>query len=99
MSTLISFTQLFVNIQAADVGGGSGSGFKFCLWKAFLLSSQNSGAGVVAIPAPPIMESEAGSLCEFVSAFKGNWQLGPPKHVAAQFLTTVINTLKESDIN
>ena len=103
MSTLISFTQMFVNIQAADVGGGSGSGFKFCLWKAFLMSSQNSGAGVVAIPAPPIMVSEAGSLCEcnleFVSGFRGDWRLGPPKQIVAQFLTTVINTLKESDIN
>ena len=55
------------------------------------------------IPAPPIMVTEAGSLCEcnmeFVSGFKGNWQLGPQKGIAAQFLSTIISTLKECDTN
>ena len=102
-SSLISFTQLFVNIQAADVGDKSGLGnFKFCLWKAFLSASQNFGAGVAAIPAPPIMVKEAGSLCEcsmeFVTGFRGNWLLGPPKHIAAQFVECVISTLKENDV-
>ena len=75
---------------------------KFCLWKAFLSASQNFGAGVVAIPAPPIMVNEAGSLCdcsmEFMTGFRGNWQLGPPKHIAAQFVECIISTLKENDV-
>ena len=34
---------------------------------------------------------------EFVSGFKGNWQHGPPRHIAAQFVQCLISTLKESD--
>ena len=62
--SLISFTQLFVHIQAADIGDMSGSGnLKFCLWKAFLSDSQYFGAGVV-IPNYPIVVSEVGTLSE-----------------------------------
>ena len=101
-SSLISFAQLFVHMQVADVGDKSGLGnLKYCLWKAFLLASQYSGAGVVAIPAPPIMVIEAGTLSEcnldFVSGFRGNWQHGPPRHIAAQFVQCLISTLRESD--
>ena len=66
--------------------------------ESFLSASQKFGAGVVAIPALPIMVNEAGSLCdcsmEFVTGFRGNWQLGPPKHSAAQFVEYIISNHK-----